>query len=201
MGSPAAMVLALCLFPLPWVQVQCSRPIADTGTKVLAEQSGFQAAYGGYSENPVFQNAEFERQRRSVLEELKGKDTGLRWSGWMILYPLLLVCGIVAGFRIWRHPLRSVVLIACSALACFVLFIQAYTGFPLERALPNRAAGSIRLGEIVEIETSSPTLFETHYTGWFWLTIVSVLGSLLVASAESWTLRTSAGMHRPPRAN
>jgi hypothetical protein len=188
-SSPASMLLALCLFPLPWVQIQCSRPIGDSGTKVLAEQSGLQAAYGGYTENPLFQHAEFERQRKSVIEEFKGKERELPRSGWMILFPLLLVAGIIAGFRIRRQPLRSALLIACSALAGLVLFVQAYTGFPLERALPDRSAGSISLGEMIKIQTSSPTLFETHYTGWFWLTIVFVLGSLVASSAE-WWMRT-----------
>src|SRR5436190_10915453 len=52
-ASPAMLLLAICLFPLPWVQVRCDRPIDDRGTRTLAEQSGLQAVYGGYSENPV----------------------------------------------------------------------------------------------------------------------------------------------------
>src|SRR5436853_6802278 len=38
-GSPATLLLALLLFPLPWVRVQCDRPIAHGGTRTLVEQS------------------------------------------------------------------------------------------------------------------------------------------------------------------
>jgi hypothetical protein len=71
----------------------------------------------------------------------------------MILFPLLLVAGIIAGFRVRGQSLRSALLIACSALAGLVLFVQAYTGFPLERALPDRSAGSVNLGETIKIQT------------------------------------------------
>src|SRR5262245_28269733 len=49
-GSPAALLLALLLFFLPWVEVRCDRPFGDRGARTVAEQSGLQAAYGGYTE-------------------------------------------------------------------------------------------------------------------------------------------------------
>jgi hypothetical protein len=186
-GSPAALLLALLLFPLPWVQVQCDKPIGNSGTKILVEQSGLQMISGGYSENAFLRDAGYERERKAVQERLaREKNAG---SAWMIVYPLLLVMGILAGLLVWSFPRRSLMLIGCSASACLVLFVQARLGFPVERALPHALAKRVNLGESIGIEITSPTLLETRYTGWFWLTIVAVLAALVAACAEAWRMR------------
>jgi hypothetical protein len=190
-ASPATLLVALLLFPLPWVQIQCDRPIGDSGTRTLVEQSGLQAIYGGYSENPLLRNAQFERQRKSAQEELLQKDGTVPRSPWLTLYPLLLVSGILAGLLVWSNPRRSMLLIGCSASAGLVLFLQAWIGFPLERALPRTVATQVGLGQRVGIEISAPTLLESRYTGWFWLTTVAVLGSLAAAGTEFWIMRKS----------
>jgi hypothetical protein len=108
---------------------------------------------------------------------------------WTILYALLLVSGILAGILVRRNALRSALLIGCSISAGLALLLQARIGFPLERALPDTVVKRISLGETIGIEVSSGTLLETRYTGWFWLTVFAVLGSLAAACAESWILR------------
>jgi hypothetical protein len=118
-----------------------------------------------------------------MREELSLKST------WIILYPLLLLSGILAGLLIWSNPLRSALLVGCSASAGLVLFVQAYIGFPLERALPNTVAKRVSLGETLGLEISAGTFLQTRYTGWFWLTVVGVLGSLAAACTESWIIR------------
>jgi hypothetical protein len=193
-GSPAALLLALLFFPLPWVQIRCDRPIGDSGTRTLVEQSGLQAAYGSYSENPILQTAPFETQRKAAQERILAKDGAVARSLWMALYALFLVTGIFAGCLVWNHRLRSALLIGCSALAAVVLFIQVRVGFPLEQALPETVATQVSLGQRVGIEISAPTLLETRYTGWFWLSIVAVLGSLVAAGTESWVRRKPAGL-------
>ena len=192
-GSPATLFLALLLFPLPWVQVQCDRPIGNSGTRTLVEQSGLQAIYGGYSENPVLQTAPFEPQRKAAQEGRLPKDGAVARSMWMSWYALLLVSGILAGLLVWNNPLRSALLIGCSALAALVLFIQARIGFPLEQALPKTVATQVSLGQQVGMEISAPTLLDTRYTGWFWLSVVAVLGSLVAAGTEFWVLRKPSG--------
>jgi hypothetical protein len=192
-GSPATLFLALLLFPLPWVQVQCDRPIGNSGTRTLVEQSGLQAIYGGYSENPVLQTAPFEPQRKAAQEGLLPKDGAVARSMWMTWYALLLVSGILAGILVWNNLLRSALLISCSALAALVLFIQARIGFPLAQALPKTVATQVSLGQRVGMEISAPTLLETRYTGWFWLSVVAVLGSLVAAGTEVWVLRKPSG--------
>jgi hypothetical protein len=185
------LLLALLLFPLPWVQVQCTESIGNSRTKTLVEQSGLQMVYGGYSEKPLLRDAQFERQRRSVQERLSLKDSALPGSWWIILYAFLLVSGILAGILIRHNSLRSALLIGCSVSAGLVLLVQARIGFPLERALPDTFVKRVSLGETIGIELSSGTLLETHYTGWFWLTIFAVLGSLAAACTESWIMSTN----------
>jgi hypothetical protein len=192
------LFLALLLFPLPWVQVQCDRPIGNSGTRTLAEQSGLQAIYGGYTENPVLQTAPFEPQRKAAQEELLPKDGAVARSMWMALYALLLVSGMLAGILVWKNPLRSALLIGCSALAALVLFIQVRLGFPLEQAVPKTVATQVSLGQRIGMEIAAPTLLETRYTGWFWLSVVAVLGALGAAATEFWVLRQPSGP-RPVR--
>jgi hypothetical protein len=101
------------------------------------------------------------------------------------------VSGILAGILVRSNARRSALLLGCSASAVLVLLVQARRGFPLERALPDTIVKRISLGETIGIEVSSGTLLETRYTGWFWLTVFAVLGSLAVAAAEFWILRTN----------
>jgi hypothetical protein len=185
-------LLALLLFPLPWVQVQCSQPIDNRGTKLLVEQSGLQAAYGGYSENPQLREGPFESQRESAHEGALKKDGGVRWSGWMIVYPLLLAGGVVAGILVWKQPLRSAVLIGCSAAAGLVLLIQTRVGFPLEQAMPQPSPEQIKVGDLLKIEATAPKLLVVRYTEWFWLSVAAVV---VAACLEVWVLRQSTRRH------
>src|SRR5262249_5362629 len=146
MASPAMMLLGLILFPLPWIQVRCTQPIGERGTKLLAVQSGLQAAYGGYSENPTLATPELERQRKSARENFQQMDN-LPRSGWMILFPFLLLAAVLAGLVVWGSPLRSALLIGLSAAAGFVLLIQASAGFPLERTLRSVSSSNVSLGD------------------------------------------------------
>lgn len=189
-GSPAALLLALFLFPLPWVQVQCDKPIGTSGTKIVVEQSGLQTIYGGYSENAFLRDAGYARERKAAQDRLsREKNAG---SAWMVLYPLLLVMGTLAGLFVWSFPRRPLALVGCSTSACLVLFVQARLGFPVERALPHALAKRVHLGESVGIEITAPTSLETRYTGWFWLTVAAVLASLVGACAEAWLMRRKA---------
>jgi hypothetical protein len=188
-GSSAMLLLAVVLFPLPWVQVQCNGPIGNSGTKILAEQSGLQMVYGGYSENPLLRDAQFERQRRSVQERFSLNDRPLPGSAWPVLYALFLVSGILAGILVRSKPQRTALLIGCSVSAGLVLLVQARIGFPLERALPETVVKRVSLGETIGIEISSGTSLDSRYTGWFWLTVFAVLGSFVAACAESWFMR------------
>src|SRR5262249_35020125 len=125
-------------------------------------------------------------------------DGAVARSLWMALYALFLVSGLFAGCLVWNNRLRSALLLGCSALAALVLFIQARVGFPLEQALPKTVATQVSLGQRVGMEISTPTLLETRYTGWFWLSVVAVLGSLVAAGTEFWVLRKPSGP-RPAR--
>jgi hypothetical protein len=185
-GSPALLLLALVLFPLPWVQIQCDKPLGNSGSKTVAEQSGFQAAYGGYSENPVVLEARFEDERKAIQAKTLEKDGARLWSGWMVLYPILLLGGIAAGLLIRKVWLRSALLLCCTLGVGFVLLMQTRVGFPLEQAVPRAGPKQVSIGDMIKVETSSIPGFEIHYTGWFWLAATAVLGALVVACADAW---------------
>jgi hypothetical protein len=158
---------------------------------MLVEQSGLQATYGGYTENPILQNVQFEQQRQSA--EVKSlKERPMDRSMWMVLYALLVAGGVLAGLLVWRTPLRSGLLIGCSASAGLVLLMQARSGFPLEHAFPSTVTKQVSIGPTIEMQVSSPTLLQTRYTVWFWLTVVAVCASLVASCAEFWILRKPA---------
>jgi hypothetical protein len=186
LASPSALLLALLLFPLPWIEVRCDRPIADTGSRVLASQSGFQAAYGGYSENSLVREVRAGRARVQLPAHFRDQDIKLQPSPWMILFPALLLAGILASFAIGKPFLRQVLVLASSALAGAVLLFQWRNGFPLEHAFPNTVTGEVAFGGVLKVEASAPTSLEIHSTVWLWLTLAAVLTAIALAMAEAW---------------
>ena len=188
-GSPAGLFLALLLFLLPWIEVRCDRPIANSGSRTLVEQSGLQAAYGGYWENPVFQTARKERESRLGKTPATADQTTMSWAPLMVLYPILLLAGILCGFIVQNSFLRSVGLMACSASSLVLLYLQAHRGFPLEQAVNNPLARDATAEEMVRSALETSKLVEMRHTGWFWLTVAAVLASLSAACVE-WYVTT-----------
>src|SRR5262249_31423782 len=102
-ASPSALLLALLVFPLPWVQIQCDRKppsprnfFNDVGLSgqpwdslsfwerdsvTLLEQSGLEAALGVCS--PTNDDA------------AKKANRDMRGSPWMAVYPVIVVLGVV----------------------------------------------------------------------------------------------------------
>src|SRR5438477_7897200 len=101
-GSPAGLLLALALFFLPWVEVRCDRPFGDRGTKTLADQSGLQAAYGGYTEAPLAPTARSERDRIEEQARALRGEVALSGSPLMTVYPLALLGGCLLGLLVRR---------------------------------------------------------------------------------------------------
>src|SRR5206468_2332114 len=86
-GSPTTLILALLLFFLPWVEVRCDRPFGGRGSRTLADQSGLQAAYGGYTEVPLSPPARFERDRVEERVRALKDEVALSGSSLMVVYP------------------------------------------------------------------------------------------------------------------
>jgi hypothetical protein len=189
------LILALLLFLLPWVQVRCDRPIGGSDSRVVAEQSGLQAAYGGYTEHQYVAELRSGAEREKLPANLRAQASTVSWAPWVALYAGLLVGGIIAGLAIRRPLLRGAAVIGCCAAAGVALFLQARARFPLERVLPATVTTDVTLGGL-KWETSAPTPFETHYMPWFWLSAVVVVGALAAACFEVWLAR---GLSTPSR--
>jgi hypothetical protein len=192
------LLLALLLFPLPWVQVQCDKRLDKSGTKTVAEQSGLQAAYGGYSENPFVFEGHSEGEREAIRSKTLEKDGKVSWSGWMVLFPLLLLGGMAAGLTVRNQWIRSAWLIGCTLCAGMVILMQTRVGFPLEQAVARIDPKRVSIGDAIRIETSSIPGFEIHYTAWFWMSVIALLAAFVVACADAWSVFRSSHTSQLP---
>jgi hypothetical protein len=194
-GSPSSLLLAFLLFFLPWIEVRCDRPVGDRGSKSVAVQSGFQAAYGGYSEVPLSHTAGSERDRiEAQVRALQG-DLKLTWAPLMVVYPLVVLGGSLFGLLAWRHRFRSAVLVGCSLTASLLLLLQTSRGFPLEQAARTLEAKGRLASADFRIALSTSGLLEVGYMAWFWLSAVA-LGSALTATCAEWWLTHRSGRGR-----
>jgi hypothetical protein len=176
-GSPAGLLLALILFPLPWIDVRCDRPIDPSGNRSLVEQSGLQAAYGGYTETPTFRTERERRPAQNAPADLPGAPL-------MVLYGLCLAGGLFCGIAVRRRPLRLAGQVGTSALALVLLYLQAHRGFPLELAVTSPPVREATAEVLLRGLLGQSGLVEVRYTAWFWLTVAAVAASLLAALAE-----------------
>jgi hypothetical protein len=188
-GSPAALLLALLLFPLPWLEVRCDRRLDETGTRTLAEQSGLQAAYGGYSEVPLSATARSERDRIEARIRASQNPPALSWAPLLVVYPLVLLGGFLFCLLAWQNPFRPAVLVGCSLTAGLLFLLQSARGFPLEQAARTLGTEGRLAGVDFRITLGTSGLLEVHYTPWFWLSAVSLGGALATACAEWWLTR------------
>jgi hypothetical protein len=187
--SPASLLLALVLFPLPWIDVRCDRPLGERGSRTLVQQSGLQAAYGGYTEAPIPHTTQTDRERIEARVRAIRGELILSWSPLMVAYPLVLLGGIVLGVRARRHQSRTAALVACCVAAGLLLWVEASWGFPLERAVRSVDVKGRVPGADVFVALSTSGLVEVGYTKWFWLSAVAVGGALAAAGAEWWLTR------------
>jgi DNA-directed RNA polymerase subunit RPC12/RpoP len=198
--SPSVLVLAVFLFALPWVQIRCDRPIENSDTRTLVEQSGFQAVYGGYSQNPALETARTERTRQQRTPQPDEDRDPVSAAPLMLLSIALVVAGIVLWFKTRGPLLRPAAVAACSGAALFVLLVQLGRGFPLERAMNAPAIRTMTTQAAVFGAIGASGLVEVHYTPWFWLTVFLVGASLIAALIDCWlVVQPNAGRRHGAR--
>ena len=66
-GSPSMLLLALLLFPLPWVEIRCNAEHPLLRSKAVLKQSGLQSAYGGFSPDAILEAAADEWKREQAV--------------------------------------------------------------------------------------------------------------------------------------
>jgi hypothetical protein len=196
------MLLALLLFPLPWIDFQCERnpqnragrPMlasgappavqrtwqwlvdhfgpARPGWETMISQSGLEAALGKYSGDA----------RKISTRFADDFDARLTSSPLMILLPTFLLVGAVAGFFVRPGVAQRLLMTICALAALGLLGAQIIVGFPMEQTIL----------EMLHSETarrSSPQSsagFHFKYTFWFGLALCGVLASAIMSVAQVW---------------
>jgi len=159
--SPSTLVLALLVAPMPWIEVHCtSKNQAGETTTLVMTVSGLQAAVGGVSCNG-----------KSEINPDKA-------SGWMQLYLVIVVAGILLGYRMRMGKARCVALSMCAGTALVALGLAILFHFGMMDAV--KAA----------LQTPAPAPPRTRPGGGgftHWLLIVYSLHLLsLVTVAGDW---------------
>jgi hypothetical protein len=151
-GSPSCLLVALILFPLPWVEIQCTarKKVAPTTaflarsgvqdemaerlvpweqeTETMFTESGLQAALGAFTPHPKMNDREGIQQLAELVPP----------APLMMLFPILLVVGIVSAvLPDEARDRRRKVILACILTALVLMVVQSLLGFPLEKALPR----------------------------------------------------------------
>ena len=165
----SAMLSALVLFSLPWINLSCGQHTPGKGTEIkfTATQSGFQAIYGDAN---FYQGTMTQAQTRDKA----GGQRDSKGAPLMGLNVTLLAVGIVSSFTINGRVSRLKTLAVCSAGALALLLVQMAIGFPL--------GGNVGVGS-----HSSPMypneFLDVYYTVWFWL----ALAATAAAPRFTWT--------------
>jgi hypothetical protein len=197
-GSPSALLLALLLFPLPWVEIQCgsrSSPgppppgAKPNPVEILYNlipwreavtpftQSGWQAVEGTCTVNPELNDP--EKGRREMNEAMSGSLP-------LAAYPFVLFVGILAGLRMPCDRRRRLVVGLCAAAVLGLLLWQVAVGFPLDTGMRKLFAEDLE--KQAQGNTKEGVIYIT-YTPWFVLAVLSVAGALFLSAAEEWHAR------------
>ncbi|MFN0053324.1 MAG: hypothetical protein ACKV0T_14165 [Planctomycetales bacterium] len=167
-----ALLLALVLFPLPWIRVSCGEHSPGQQRKVYfsATQSGLQATYGGITYHPGTMNEQQAQSQGAGRKEAGGAPL-------LVIYALLLLAGIVASIKVRSEVVRLKSMLACSAGALALLVTQVAIGFPLK---PKNGTSSGTPDPLYHL------FLEMHYTLWFWLALAATIAALGLVGIDWW---------------
>jgi hypothetical protein len=210
--APVALFLAFVLTFFTWVAA------APNGTRVYT-QSGWQAAFGGFTVDPY---GEEIFNRRDAL------NSTTRASSWLVLYSLLLILTMLlavgnmavsvlkltvpdALHKIWPH--RDTIVAGLCAILLISLLFPMFTGFGLQTAVVQAAESQIPPPQS-KAEGATPTpkdqihrdlnrdievaKFGVVRTSWFCWSIWIILAALIGALLDLWLDRR--GDRPEPRA-
>jgi hypothetical protein len=188
-GSLSAFVLALLLFPLPWVQVSCVQT-----NKTIATQSGFEAIYGGMS-SPMEKAA--QRAKDELLSNLRKQGVKVNesqfasqasedgpdshWSFLMLLFLFVVLGGIIANVVIRVPKQRRLMALGCGGLLVLLLLLQMVIGFPLADSVAD-AVGKNATDTAALAAAAS--MIDVGYTAWYWLAFLVAWVCVAVPGGE-----------------
>jgi hypothetical protein len=203
LGSPACLLLALLLFPLPWVEIRCSATKPTVGPGAAGQgvpviytvlphwdsvtqfsQTGWQAAQGTCTIN---RDADIGTRPEEAAAEERKAIAAMQWSALMTAYPLVVFAGALAGLVLPIGRGRRWVVAACSAAALALVLAQVKVGFPLEHAMYTIYAKE--LSEIAAKGNKADTVIHIQYTPWFLMAVLALFVVLGLTGLEWWLLR------------
>jgi hypothetical protein len=208
-ASPSTLLLALMLFPMPWIEMRCSAKkggssflgklgLPDTigdalqgreEGEAMYRQSGWQSAWGEWSRSREWQEAlrnEEVAERALWLRFEKELTLAMTGSWLMAVYPIALLAGAVTGMLMRQNARRVAVVAILSGAALALVVVQVASEFPLVQAYRDLAWERVeaRPPSPKETEASIPHWF--RYTRWFWLAQGLAIASLVLLAAEWW---------------
>lgn len=192
-ASPSYLLLALLMFPLPWVKVQCAhdepaaspllvrarpgklshRLLPRSDTETLVSQSGLQAALGTCSIPDPGQDS--TKKEKELAAHMSASPLMAAWGA-------LVLGGWLAGFLLPLGRLRLAAVGACAAAAVLLLAAQVHVGFPIETALEDGGAGPPPAEPARD--TGRDGAFYSAYTPWLFVAALSPAWALLLTGLE-----------------
>ena len=178
-----AMLGAVVMFLLPWVELRCS------GDRV-ATQTGVQLVYGGAT-------SRYAEAEETEARTAQGRGDRLSMCAWGVLLAGLAVgAGLVAAVMQLRGSdffRRDAVAITC-AIALGAILVQAKLGWPMERALVMEASEALtqhsNSGFGVNF-SEGPILVDSAWLGSLWAELIALAVPLGFA-ANRWLERLKA---------
>lgn len=126
-------LVALILFFLPWIDIQCSE-------KSFATQTGIQSIYGGGS--PSEEMKAFGEESGGKESGNANKDESMGYSIWVALALIAVIGAVVVSFKALRsgdERQSNLVGILCAA-ALVLISVQMMIGFPVKKELGRSMA-------------------------------------------------------------
>jgi hypothetical protein len=195
-ASPSTLLLAVLLFFLPWVEIQCAGQATTLQQRLIGErhtirtQSGLQAIRGEWSEADPNDRTTLTAAGRRYIERLRRHMPA---APLLVLYLGLLAAGIGCTLVCRAPRLRLPLVGGCVLAALATLAVQRSQGLPLAQAFQAAAReGIIEEGNAeVPAEVEADLQRSIRYTGWFWLGPYILALSLLLLPVEWWCCRQS----------
>ena len=167
----SSAIVALILFFLPWVDVNCN------GTTLLS-QSGFQASIGSGSLNP--QLDEMSKNSSNAGNSKKDVEKSKESLGVAVAVLLSFFCllgSVVCFIKVQKGNSGLDGIGGVLALAALVLIIiQLIAGFPVEDSMGSSAPDKSESGQMAAAMAAAMTV-DTKFRFWFYLHVIALLGA------------------------
>jgi len=185
--SPSALLCALVMALLPWMEVRCEARGGPGGTMsiTLYEQSGLQSTWGGRSAGSQLREAERDFKRAAKDQaEVKGLDgitpPTTSPAPLMIAYLLCLGIGALLGFAMPSGTGKALLLGGICVAASALMVTQIAVGFPFVKDFEQEEAT-----RAADLKNRGETKLVLRYTPPFYLAVAAKFGSLVGVVLEA----------------